>query len=186
MNPKIEKTIVGAFAVIAAVLIVFFASDVFSITNAMLSPQTAWQGGVAGTASAENSSVVGTTALTAANSLEWSLPGTTIFLLVASTPTAQEQGLGDIGHLASTSGMFFVFGAPDNYGFWMKGMEFPLDIIWLDQNFKIIHIERDLSPSTYPNVFYPGSPAKYVIEVNAGTAERFSLAIGQTMQIYQK
>jgi uncharacterized membrane protein (UPF0127 family) len=107
-------------------------------------------------------------------------------LLVASTRAEQEHGLSDVPYLASTTGMLFVFDKPDDYGFWMKDMEFPLDIIWLDQSFKIIHIEHDLSPSTYPNVFYPGSPAKYVIEVNAGIAQKFSLAIGETMQIYQK
>ncbi len=107
-------------------------------------------------------------------------------LLVASTSAEQEQGLSDVPFLASTTGMLFVFDTPDDYGFWMKDMQFPLDIIWLDQSFKIIHIEYSLSPSTYPQVFYPGSPAKYVIEVNAGFVKEFSLSEGQVMQIYQR
>lgn len=107
-------------------------------------------------------------------------------LLVASTSAEQQQGLSDVQYLASTTGMLFVFDKPDNYGFWMKDMQFSLDIIWLDQSFKIIHIEQNLSSSTYPEAFYPGSPAKYVIEVNADFANFFSLKIGQVMQIYKK
>jgi uncharacterized membrane protein (UPF0127 family) len=168
MKPKKEKIIVGTSAVILAILIIFFVHNFFSITRTLSLPSTVWNGE------------------TPAVNLEWSLPGDTINLVIASTSVEQEFGLGDRASLASTSGMFFVFEKPDDYGFWMKGMEFSLDIIWLDQNFKIIHIEQDLSPSTYPQVFYPGSPAKYVIEVNAGTAAHFSLAIDQTMQIYQK
>jgi uncharacterized membrane protein (UPF0127 family) len=175
INQKTEKIIVGSVAIILALLIIFFVQNIFSITNAPSSPRTTWKGGVSGTTTAN-----------VVNSLEWSVPGDTITLLIAATPAEQELGLGGISSLASTSGMFFVFDKPDDYGFWMKGMEFSLDIIWLDQSFKIIHIEHDLSPATYPNIFYPGSPGKYVIEVNAGMAQKFSLAIGETMQIYQK
>jgi uncharacterized membrane protein (UPF0127 family) len=186
MNQKTEKIIVSIIAVIFAILIIFFVQNVFSITKAISSSTTIWKGGVQGTLSSSQFRVVGTTTSTVANSLEWSVPGKTITLLIAATPAQQELGLGGIRSLSSTSGMFFVFEKSDDYGFWMKDMKFPLDIIWLDQNFKIIHIEYDLSPSTYPQVFYPGSPAKYVIEVNAGTAAEFSLTIGEMMQIYQK
>ena len=86
MNPKTEKIIVGAVAVIAAVLIVFFVQNVFRINAAMSSSQTAWKGGVPGTLSAERFPVVGSAVATPANSLEWSLPGETITLLIAATP----------------------------------------------------------------------------------------------------
>ena len=186
MNQKIEKIIVGTIAVVVALLIVFFVHNIFSITTALSLPGTIWKGGVPGTISANQFAVVGTTTANIGNSLEWSVPGNTITLLISTTPAEHELGLSGIRSLSSTSGMFFVFDKPDDYGFWMKDMKFPLDIIWLDQDFKIIHIEHDLSFATYPKVFLPGSLAKYVIEVNAGFADKFSLAIGETMQIYQK
>jgi uncharacterized membrane protein (UPF0127 family) len=186
MNRKIEKIIVGSIAVVLGLLIVFFVHNIFSITTTLSLPGMTWKGGVPDTLSASQFAVVGTTTANIGNSLEWSVPGDTITLLIAATPAEQELGLGGIRSLAATSGMFFVFNKPDNYGFWMKDMEFSLDIIWLDKNFKIVHIENDLSPATYPNVFYPGFPSKYVIEVNAGFADKFSLTIGETMQIYQK
>jgi uncharacterized membrane protein (UPF0127 family) len=178
VNQKKQKIIVAVFSFIAACVIVFFIQNAFFKVASPVSPHTG-QSSIAPI-------VIAGTAVTLANSFEWSLPGQTMTLLVASTSAEQQQGLSDVPFLASTTGMLFVFDTPDDYGFWMKDMRFPLDIIWLDQSFKIIHIEYSLSPSTYPQVFYPGSPAKYVIEVNAGFVKEFSLSEGQTMQIYKK
>ncbi|MDR3558630.1 MAG: DUF192 domain-containing protein [Candidatus Pacebacteria bacterium] len=186
MIKNTEKTIAAILFTIAAVVIVYCVQDVFYISNALKSPGTTWKGGVPGSLSASRFPVVGNTMATPLNSLAWSLPGTTITLLISDTPAEQELGLGQISSLASSSGMIFVFNKPDTYAFWMKDMEFPLDIIWLDQNFKIVHIEHSLSPSTYPQAYSPKSPAKYVIEVNAGLADKYSLKEGETMQIYQK
>jgi uncharacterized membrane protein (UPF0127 family) len=178
VNQKKQKIIVAVFSFIAACAVVFLIQNTFFKAASPISPRTG--------SSVVAPLVIAGTAITSANSFEWSLPGQTTTLLVASTSAEQEQGLSDVASLASTTGMLFVFDQPDNYGFWMKDMQFPLDIIWLDQSFKIIHIEHNLLPATYPQVFYPGSPAKYVIEVNAGFAEKFSLNTGQMMQIYQK
>ena len=178
MNQKKQKIIVAVFSFIAACAIVFFIQNTFFKAASPISPHIGSSGSVP--------FVIAGTTVTSTNSFEWSLPGQTTTLLVASTSAEQERGLSDVPSLSPTTGMFFDFDTPDNYGFWMKDMAFPLDIIWLDQGFKIIHIEQSLSPSTYPQVFYPGSPAKYVIEVNAGMAQKFSLVIGETMRIYQK
>jgi uncharacterized membrane protein (UPF0127 family) len=178
VGSKKEKIITGILSMVAICTIGFFICTYFS---------TKGEPSSLGADSGEGAPlVIAGTIATSVNSVEWSLPGQTITLLVSSTSADQEQGLGDTPSLSSTTGMFFVFAEPDDYGFWMKDMKFPLDIIWLDQNFKIIHIEHDLSSTTYPKVFLPDSPAKYVIEVNAGLAQKFSLAIGETMQIYQK
>jgi hypothetical protein len=138
-----------------------------------------------GLSPAENlsSMSVGTTTLNGSNSYRWSLSGSDIYLLEASTTAEQEQGLSDVPSLASDTGMLFVFPSPGPYGFWMKDMDFSLDMVWLDQDFEIVHIESGLSPGTYPNVYYPGSPAQYVVEVASGTAQKFGLQAGQTMEI---
>lgn len=106
------------------------------------------------------------------------------YVEIADTPSEQEKGLSGYKYLRDNQGMLFVFQTPGNYGFWMKDMNFPLDIIWIDQNSKVIHIEKSLSPSTYPQVFYPGGPALYVLEVNAGQADTTQLEIGDTVKIY--
>ncbi|MDE2188546.1 MAG: DUF192 domain-containing protein [Patescibacteria group bacterium] len=181
-----KKTLAGIITLLAVIVLFWCVADIVALSHKIAISNTSWRGGNPGTESTDYSISIGSTALTPANSFEWSLPGSAINLLAAVTPSEQEQGLGDLRYLASSTGMFFIFNQPGNYGFWMKGMEFPLDIIWLDQNFKIVHIENDLSTSTYPDVFYPDALSRYVIEVNAGIAKQYDLSVGQTMQIYQR
>ncbi len=98
---------------------------------------------------------------------------------VADTPAEREQGLSNHVPLAEGHGMFFIFDTPGQYGFWMKEMLFPLDIVWIDENGKVIGVERNILPETYPNqIFMPKSPIKYVLEINSGEALRFGIDIG--------
>lgn len=90
-----------------------------------------------------------------------------IKLEIAETPEKRALGLSGREALARGSGMLFVFPESGLHGFWMKGMKFPIDIVWLSENYEILGIERNISPETYPKVFYPPSPAKYVLELNA-------------------
>lgn len=181
MYKIIKKIITASVAVIVIVLSVFIVRDT------LLAPTKQQLTSVRTESSIAKSDLTSASSSTSATSLEsralWSINGKTFVLDMAKTMPAQELGLGGRDSLASTSGMLFIFDSPSNYGFWMKDMKFSLDIIWLDQNYKIIYIGHDISSITYPEVFYPGSPAKYVIEVNAGTAEKLSLKIGQIMQI---
>jgi uncharacterized membrane protein (UPF0127 family) len=77
--------------------------------------------------------------------------------------------------LLENEGMFFSFATSDYYRFWMKEMNFPIDIIWLDENYKIIDITHSLATSTYPNTVSPKTPARYVLEVVAGFAKKYSI-----------
>jgi uncharacterized membrane protein (UPF0127 family) len=61
-------------------------------------------------------------------------------------------------------------------------MGFPLDIIWTDADKKIVTIEEDVQPDTYPKSFCPDQLALYVIEVNAGVSKRAGLVEGQQLQ----
>lgn len=64
----------------------------------------------------------------------------------------------------------------------MKDMRFSLDIIWLNEAGIITKIEKQVSPETYPADFCSPN-TKYVIELNAGTAEQARLKVGQTLQL---
>lgn len=103
---------------------------------------------------------------------------TTIVAEVASTEAARERGLSGRDSLAPGSGMLFVFDHDDKFGFWMKDMKFAIDIVWLDASGTVLTIAPDLSPSTYPNAFYPSRPARYVLEVPAGFAKGHGVAEG--------
>ncbi len=91
---------------------------------------------------------------------------------IVTTPAVQERGLGGRASIPHDYGMLFVFPKPGAYGFWMKNMQASIDILWLTDKGEVITIKADVSPATYPEVFYPGAPASFVLETAAGEAAR--------------
>lgn len=104
------------------------------------------------------------------------------FVEIAETERALEKGLSLHPSLKDDQGMLFIFPRKDDYGFWMKDMLFPLDIIWLDSNLKVVGLEKNISPETYPNVFYPKAKSLYVLEISAGQTDLLNLNIGDTVK----
>jgi uncharacterized membrane protein (UPF0127 family) len=102
-------------------------------------------------------------------------------LQMATTPAAQEKGLGNRDAMPADSGMLFVFPNEASRCFWMKDMRFPLDIIWTNKDKKVVYVQPEVSPSTYPDDFCPSPPAQYVIELNAGEARRAGIRAGETL-----
>ncbi len=96
------------------------------------------------------------------------------------------QGLSGRESLPLDHVMLFVFDFADVYGIWMKDMNFPIDILWLDAEGNLIHIEDNISPDTYPKVFFPPGKSLYIIEANAGFALQNSLSVGKKLDIPKK
>lgn len=110
----------------------------------------------------------------------------TLNVEVANTPTNRSKGLGGRDSLAQDSGMLFVFSQKNSYQFWMKGMRFPLDIIFISDN-KIVDIIKNVpipTPST-PDQKLPryssSTPFDQVLEVNAGFVDAHNNQIGDTI-----
>jgi len=97
---------------------------------------------------------------------------------VADTAAKREQGLSGKTGLGESEGLLFVFEKGGYYGFWMKDMNFPIDIAWLDKDKKIINIEKAVDPKTYPKVFNPTAPSLYVLETSANFFENSKIKIG--------
>lgn len=100
---------------------------------------------------------------------------------LALTAAEQEQGLSGRPGLAENTGMLFVFPNPGNYQFWMKDMNFPIDMIWLSSDLKVVYIEKNATPESYPETFGPGEndgSAKYVLEVVSGFSDKNNLKVG--------
>ncbi|MEK7662485.1 MAG: DUF192 domain-containing protein [Patescibacteria group bacterium] len=95
------------------------------------------------------------------------LGDTPLLLAVADTPELRERGLSFTGELKDGEGMFFVFEEAGYPGFWMKNMNYPIDMIWFDEKKSIVDIRENVAPGTYPRVFQPLSPARYALEVPA-------------------
>lgn len=96
----------------------------------------------------------------------------------AITPAERSQGLSGRSGLPENTGMLFVFEKPAIYKFWMKDMKFPLDIIWLDESKRVVFIEKNVSPESYPNYFAPTDDSKYVLEINAGQSDKYGIKVG--------
>ena len=80
--------------------------------------------------------------------------------------------------------MLFVFEERKPHRFWMKDMQFPLDIIWLD-NHRIVHINHNAKPATSddePDVMTSPVPVNFVLEIAAGRAAKLRLKKGQQMK----
>jgi uncharacterized membrane protein (UPF0127 family) len=103
-------------------------------------------------------------------------------LQVANTPAEQEQGLSGLKSLPQNQGMLFKLQSQQVTCVWMKGMEFPLDILWLNSDKKVVHIQAEVSPATYPHKFCPLTPAQYTLELNAGQIYKTGIRLGQTLQ----
>jgi len=108
------------------------------------------------------------------------IDGIKIPVEIATSTTAIRKGLSGRVSLDADRGMIFVFSKPDKYRFWMPDMHFPIDIIWTN-NGKIVGITENASNEFNPAnpIFYtPQKPAQYVLEVNAGFAEKNNINIG--------
>lgn len=108
--------------------------------------------------------------------------GKTIRLEIASTEAAREKGLSGRASMPADHGMLFILSPQGSQCFWMKNMEFPLDMIWADKNKKVVTVVPNLSPKTYPNAYCPRTGAQYVIELNAGEAAKLGIKDGKTLQ----
>ena len=78
-------------------------------------------------------------------------------------------------------GMLFIFENVGNYGFWMKDMNFPIDILWIDDKFEVVGIEKNLSPDTFPKSFGSNYLVKYVLEVPAQYSDKNNIKIGDNI-----
>ncbi len=97
---------------------------------------------------------------------------------IANTKKEIESGLSGRKELLENNGMLFVFEKSGVYPFWMKDMNFPIDIIWIDKNLKIIYIKEKAEPNSYPKIFNTKAKALYVLEVNAGEVKKNKIKIG--------
>lgn len=104
---------------------------------------------------------------------------TTIAALIADTPALREQGLSGRDGLPDNAGMLFVFPEAGDYSFWMKGMNFDLDMIWIGSDNRVVGVSKNVPASSYPKVFFPPSAVEYVIEVPAGFSDTHDIRTGQ-------
>lgn len=102
---------------------------------------------------------------------------------VAADRESRRQGLSGVTGLPEYGGKLFIFETSGKHGIWMKDMLFPIDVLWFDEQFTLIHVEQNMTPESYPAVFAPPTDARFVLEVNAYTAEALNLSVGNTLTL---
>lgn len=85
--------------------------------------------------------------------------------------------------LPQDRGMLFVFERAEFHGIWMKNCRFPIDILWLDEERKVVHLAEAVPPCKAEPcpVYQPLGRAAYVVELNAGQARRERAVIGSSL-----
>ena len=109
--------------------------------------------------------------------------------LVPLTQEGFKEGLDIKNNLKENEAMLFYFQQPGKYPFWMHGMKFPIDIIWIDGSKRVIHIEHDLQPCITDLAcasYSPDKDALYVLEVAAGFSQRHNITIGTKVDFQLK
>lgn len=113
--------------------------------------------------------------------------GNHIFAEIADTPAKRSQGLMGRTHLAPDHGMLFTFSEPGKWTFWMKNTKIPLDIMWLDTDGKVVHLESEVPICTRTDEgcprYHPSQKALYALELRAGMAKRLGIRKGTRLEI---
>ena len=113
------------------------------------------------------------------------LNGQSFTVEIASTPAEQEHGLMNRPSMAADHGMLFVFPDAEPRTFWMKNTLIPLDILFFDDSHRLITTRTDVPPcKANPCPLYSSTaPARYVLELNAGTAAKLGARMGDVITL---
>ena len=86
--------------------------------------------------------------------------------------------------------MLFVFEGGRASSFWMMGMRFPLDFVWIGADCAVVDLTEDVqhsppeTPSSELEIFQSASPAAYTFEINAGDVSRFGIEVGDAVTFH--
>ena len=107
------------------------------------------------------------------------------FVEIALTPEEKAKGLMFRSFLEENKGMLFVYDEEKIYNFWMKNTLIPLDIIWINSNKEIVHIEHKALPCNEEcKSLVPSKNAQFVFEINGGMAEKLNINVGDEVEFY--
>ena len=117
---------------------------------------------------------------------EVELKGERFTVELATTPEEQRLGLMFREQMDAGHGMLFIFPSAATRSFWMKNMRIPLDILYFDEQLKLVSVAENAKPcrvQACPG--YPSKgPARYVLELNAGKAAELGVKTGDELLLF--
>lgn len=108
---------------------------------------------------------------------------------VVTSETDQEIGLTKYNSIANNQGMLFLFPQPGFYSFWMKGMKFPLDMVFIHDDIIVSFVENATPASVNdanPQIYRPESSANKVLEMNSGLIKNDAIKKGDRVKFIIK
>ncbi len=115
--------------------------------------------------------------------------GNSVFQVeIADTPELRSKGLSGRDNLPDMSGMIFVFESGRTSDFWMKGMRFPLDFVWIGEDCTVVDTHSNVQPPAIGAsdgglpLYRSGSPAVYTLEINAGKVAETGIEEGDAIK----
>ena len=118
------------------------------------------------------------------------IDGVVLEVQIADTDPRRARGLMFQEQLPLDEGMLLVFDDANKRSIWMLNMQFPLDVIWIDDNSRVVSIEKNIPPCktaletvTCPSYKGGSKDAKYVLEVTAGFVDAFKITTESTLEI---
>ena len=121
------------------------------------------------------------------SSAPWAeINGKRFSIQIADNDETRSRGLMFVRELPTDSGMLFVHDRQEPVAYWMKNTYIALDILYFDEQFKLVSAQLNVQPcgsqTQCPN--YPSyEPTKYVLELNAGTAEQIKNKKGDQLKL---
>lgn len=107
---------------------------------------------------------------------------------IADNNAKRSKGLGGRESLGELEGMLFVFENKDTHAFWMKGLSFPLDFVWISDD-KVVDLTENLAPpakgqsdASLP-IYSSKQPVDKVLEINGGVVKKFNIKVGDSVNI---
>jgi uncharacterized membrane protein (UPF0127 family) len=115
------------------------------------------------------------------------LNGQRFTIEIASDDASREQGLMERTQMDADHGMLFVFEDDAPRAFWMKNTKIPLDMLFFNAERKLVSVQRNVPPCQADPcpAYSSGAPARYVLELNAGQADKLKLTSGDAMEIHR-
>lgn len=112
-------------------------------------------------------------------------PARDVMLVAELLDTEEEQHIGLAGRdsLDVSHGMLFISKQEERTGVWMKGMRFPIDILWFNSDYSLVSVAKNVDPDSYPAVYWPDEPAKYILEVRGGFVTQYNISFGDRIII---
>ncbi|HKE46577.1 MAG TPA: DUF192 domain-containing protein [Rhodanobacteraceae bacterium] len=106
---------------------------------------------------------------------------------IAEDDASRAHGLMDRTHMDDDHGMLFVFQDDAPRAFWMKNTKIPLDMLYFDADRRLVSVQHNVPPCVADPcpAYSSGAPARYVLELNAGQAEKLGVSSGDELIVHR-